>query len=178
MSDSPPLYPGLPVRWVVMGVSGSGKSTVGKLLASRLHAEYVEGDDYHPQSSIAKMAAGRPLTDEDRREWLLRLRERIRQSRLDGTPLVLACSALKRRYRDMLRAADGGLVFVHLDGDRKLIAARLQGRKGHFMPPALLDSQLRDLEPLQSDERGCRLDIREAPPVLVERLMRQFGQAG
>lgn len=168
LSDDSP-----PARWVVMGVSGSGKSTVGKLLAARLHADYVEGDDYHSQSSIARMSAGQPLTDEDRQEWLLRLQARIRQSSQDGTPLVLACSALKRRYRDMLREADAGLAFVHLDGDRGLIAARLQERKGHFMPPALLESQLRDLEPLQADERGCRLDICEPPPALVERLMRQ-----
>jgi gluconokinase len=174
MSSPLQLPEAFPKRWVVMGVSGSGKSTVGKMLAGRLGAQYVEGDDYHPRANINKMAAGQPLTDEDRKEWLLRLSERIRQSRQEGTPLVLACSALKRRYRDLLRDADADLAFLHLDGERELIAARMQTRTGHFMPPALLDSQLRDLEPLQADERGCRLDIRDAPQELVERLLRPY----
>ncbi len=164
----------LPKRWVVMGVSGSGKTAVGRALASRTGFDYVEGDDYHPRANIDKMAAGQPLTDGDREGWLLQLRERLRQSRQDGTPLVLSCSALKRRYRDLLRQADHDLAFLHLDGERELIAARMRGRTGHFMPLALLDSQLRDLEPLQADERGLRVDIVDPPEVLVERLLQQY----
>lgn len=174
MSTSQRLPDALPKRWVVMGVSGSGKTTVGRILADRLGAQYAEGDDDHPRANIDKMAAGKPLTDEDRHWWLLKLQDRIRQSRQEDAALVLTCSALKRRYRDLLREADAGLAFLHLDGERALIASRMRGRTGHFMPAALLDSQLRDLEPLQADERGCRLDIRDAPEMLVERLLQQY----
>jgi carbohydrate kinase (thermoresistant glucokinase family) len=153
-------------RWVVMGVSGCGKSEVGRQLASCLGAAYVEGDDDHPAENVAKMAAGRPLTDADRQGWLLVLQERIRVAQQRGQALVLSCSALKRRYRDLLRAGDPKLVFVHLAGEPALIAARMQARSGHFMPPALLESQLRDLEPLQGDESGVRLDIRRTPQQL------------
>lgn len=164
----------LPQRWVVMGVSGSGKSAVGRALAHRLGCEYVEGDDYHPRANVDKMSAGVALTDADRKSWLLQLQERIRQSAKDGTPLVLTCSALKRRYRDLLRGADPELVFVHLDGARDLIGQRMQQRAGHFMPTILLDSQLRDLEPLQSDEKGVRLDIVEPPEVLAGQAVQAY----
>lgn len=157
-----------PLRWVVMGVSGCGKSEIGRRLAHRLGLVYVEGDDDHPAANVAKMAAGTPLDDADRQDWLLILQARIRAAQQDGIGLVLSCSALKRRYRDLLRQGDPALLFVHLDGARELIAARMQARGDHFMPLALLDSQLRDLEPLAEDEDGIRLDIRNAPEQLLD----------
>jgi gluconokinase len=157
-----------------MGVSGCGKSEIGQRLASRLQVRYAEGDADHPATNIAKMAAGIPLSDADRQEWLLVLQARIRSAKEQGESLVLSCSALKRRYRDLLREGDPELVFVHLEGDRELIAARMGARPGHFMPLTLLDSQFRDLEPLQQDERGLRLNIDEAPDVLVDRVLQAF----
>lgn len=154
-------------RWVVMGVSGCGKSDVGRLLASHLGVDYVEGDDDHPAANVAKMAAGHPLDDADRHGWLLILQQRIRAAQQRGEALVLSCSALKRRYRDLLRAGDPQLVFVHLAGESALILARMQARDAHFMPPALLASQLHDLEPLQHDENGMQLDIRRTPEQLI-----------
>jgi gluconokinase len=159
------------LRWVVMGVSGCGKSEIGRRLAQRLGVAYAEGDDDHPAANVAKMAAGTPLTDDDRHDWLLRLQSRIAAAAAQGEGLVLSCSSLKRRYRDLLRAGDPGLVFVHLQGDRELIAKRMHSRPGHFMPPALLDSQLRDLEPLQPDEAGLALDITTLPEQLVEQAL-------
>ncbi len=155
-------------RWVVMGVSGCGKSEVGRRLAAALGASFIEGDQFHPPQNVAKMSAGIPLDDADRGGWLLRLQAEIAAARAAGTPLVLACSALKRRYRDLLREGDPGLRFAHLDGTRATLAARLDGRAGHFMPASLLDSQLRDLEPLQDDEAGLRLDIGATPQQLSD----------
>jgi carbohydrate kinase (thermoresistant glucokinase family) len=120
------------------------------------------------------MAAGHPLTDGDRQGWLLVLQERIRAAQQRGEALVLSCSALKRRYRDLLRAGDPKLVFVHLAGAPALIAARMQARAGHFMPPALLQSQLQDLEPLQGDETGICLDIRRTPEQLIVDVMQSM----
>lgn len=159
------------IRWVVMGVSGCGKSTVGQALAQELGVPFVEGDQFHPAANVAKMSAGMPLDDADRAGWLLALKAQIREARERGTGLVLSCSALKRRYRDLLRQGDPALRFAHLDGPRELIAARMQARAGHYMPPALLDSQLRDLEALQSDEAGVLLDIGSAPGQQVARIL-------
>jgi gluconokinase len=155
-------------RWVVMGVSGCGKSEIARLLAARLGAPYAEGDDYHSPANVAKMAAGNALTDGDRQQWLLTLQAKIAAAVAAGDSLVLSCSSLKRRYRDLFRAADPALVFVHLDGPRELIAARMQARPNHYMPMSLLDSQFAALEPLQEDERGVRLDIHAAPAALVD----------
>jgi gluconokinase len=165
---------GLPGRWIVMGVSGCGKSEVGSRLAARLGVDHFEGDNDHPAANIAKMAAGIPLDDNDRQGWLLLLQARIRNAAAAGRGLVLSCSALKRRYRDLLRAGDPDLVFVHLHGDRELIASRMRARPGHFMPVKLLDSQFADLEPLGADERGIQLDIKAAPDELVEQAVRYF----
>jgi gluconokinase len=165
----------LPRRWVVMGVSGCGKSEVGRCLADRLGLIHLEGDADHPPANIAKMAAGTPLDDGDRHGWLLLLKQRIDEAAAKGTGLVLSCSALKRRYRDLLRAGDADLFFLHLDGGRELIAGRMQTRANHFMPVALLDSQFRDLEPLQEDEYGATLDIRFPPTALVEQAIRHIG---
>ncbi len=160
-------------RWIVMGVSGCGKSEIGRRLAERLGIEYAEGDDDHPAGNVAKMAAGTPLDDADRLAWLLVLQSKIKAAAEKDKGLVLSCSALKRRYRDLLRAGDPALLFVHLDGDPALIALRMQARPNHFMPLSLLDSQFRDLEPLAPDERGIRIDIRTAPERLVDEVVQQ-----
>lgn len=163
-----------PTRWVVMGVCGCGKSSVGSLLAARLGIPYTEGDDYHTPASVAKMAAGTALTDADRQQWLATLQEKIGAAAAAGTSLVLSCSSLKRRYRDLLRAYDPALVFIHLDGARALIAARMLARPGHYMPPSLLDSQFAALEPLGPDELGMRLDIDAPLEQLVDAAIRRF----
>jgi gluconokinase len=137
---------------VVMGVSGSGKSTVGTLLAERLGLPYAEADDFHPAANVAKMAAGRPLDDEDRWPWLDAIAGWI--AGRAGKGGVVSCSALRRRYRDRLRAADPDLFFLHLTAAPELIADRLTRRAQHFMPAGLLGSQLETLEALQDDERG------------------------
>jgi gluconokinase len=161
------------VRWVVMGVSGCGKSTVGQALAAANGVPFVEGDQFHPQANVAKMSAGVPLNDEDRADWLLALQAQISAARLRGEGLVVSCSALKRRYRDLLRQGDPALRFAHLSGDKAMISGRMQARVGHYMPPSLLDSQFRDLEPLQADEAGITLEIGLPPPDLVAQIRAQ-----
>ncbi|VXC69943.1 Gluconokinase [Massilia sp. 9I] len=160
-----------PTAWVVMGVSGCGKSEVGQRLAQVLGARFIEGDGFHPPRNLARMSAGVPLTDADRWDWLGALRAEIQRVQQAGEVPVLACSALKRAYRDVLRGGDGKVCFVHLHGDPALIAQRMAARSGHFMPPSLLDSQLRDLEPLQADECGVTLDVRDPPAVLVKQAL-------
>ncbi|MEU0431754.1 gluconokinase [Streptomyces sp. NPDC006290] len=152
---------------VVMGVAGTGKTTIGPLLAARLGVPYAEGDDFHPQANIAKMTAGTPLTDEDRWPWL----DAIGHWAHDRAGLggVVSSSALKRGYRDRLRAAAPGVVFVHLTGDRALIEDRMSHRKGHFMPTALLDSQFATLQPLAADEAGVQVDVSGDPAEITER---------
>jgi gluconokinase len=154
-------------RWVIMGVCGCGKSTVAAALAEAFGVAFLEGDAYHPAPNVVKMSAGIPLTDDDRAGWLQALANEIGAARERGTGVVVSCSALKRRYRDMLRQADPNLRFAHLAGPRGTIAARMQTRIGHYMPITLLDSQLRDLEPLQPGEAGVTLDITQPPGVLV-----------
>jgi gluconokinase len=171
--------PGSTLRWVIMGVSGVGKSTVGAGLAQAFGVPFLEGDAYHPAANVEKMSAGVPLNDEDRAGWLQALAQEIRIASDNGAGLVLSCSALKRRYRDLLRQADPDLRFVHLQGPLELIRDRMTRRPGHYMPPALLDSQMRDLEPLQSDERGIVLDIIEPPDRLVARIVdNELSQTG
>lgn len=154
-------------RWVVMGVCGCGKSTIAAALAAAFDVAFLEGDAYHPAPNVVKMSAGVPLTDDDRAGWLQALANEIGAARERGTGVVVSCSALKRRYRDLLRKADPNLRFAHLQGPRGMIAARMQTRIGHYMPITLLDSQLRDLEPLQPDEPGITLDITQPPETLV-----------
>ncbi|HEV2612488.1 MAG TPA: gluconokinase [Noviherbaspirillum sp.] len=178
MQDSTESKLPVPQRWVVMGVSGCGKSAVGRSLADRLGVSHFEGDAYHPPANIAKMAAGTPLEDADRHGWLMLLQQHIAEAAKNGIGLVLSCSALKRRYRDLLREGDPDLLFLHLDGDRKLIAERMQARPNHFMPVALLESQFRDLERLQPDERGLAADIRQPPEALVEQARQYAKQQG
>jgi gluconokinase len=152
---------------VVMGVAGTGKTTIGPLLAARLGVPYAEGDDFHPQANIAKMAAGVPLDDADRWPWLDAIGAWAHERA--GRGGVVSCSALKRSYRDRLRAAAPGVVFVHLTGDRALIEDRMSHRQGHFMPTALLDSQFATLQPLQADEAGVAVDVGGGPEEITER---------
>ena len=147
---------------VIMGVSGSGKSTVAGLLAGRLGWDFAEGDDLHPESNVAKMHAGQPLTDEDRWPWLESIAGWIRRHTESGTPGIVTCSALKKRYRDILRGE--GVVFVFLDGSRDRISDRLATRNGHFMPAALLESQFEALEAPTGDENCITLSVSSAPP--------------
>ncbi|KUM71298.1 gluconokinase [Streptomyces curacoi] len=152
---------------VVMGVAGTGKTTIGPLLAARLGVPYAEGDDFHPQANITKMSAGTPLDDDDRWPWLDAIGAWAHgRAGLGG---VVSCSALKRSYRDRLRAAAPGVVFVHLTGDRALIENRMSHRQGHFMPTALLDSQFATLQPLQPDEAGVAVDVAGSPEEITER---------
>ena len=152
---------------VVMGVSGCGKSTVGGLLARRLGAEFLEGDELHPQRNIERMASGIALTDNDRRDWLLAIAEQLADARAGRHALVVSCSALKHSYRDMLRTAASDLAFVHLHVSREVLEARLRARPGHFMPSSLLESQLQTLEPPASDERAITLDAALPPAELA-----------
>lgn len=159
---------------VVMGVAGTGKTTIGPLLAARLGVPYAEGDDFHPQANIAKMSAGHPLTDEDRWPWLDAIGNWAHgRAGLGG---VVSSSALKRSYRDRLRAAAPGVVFVHLTGDRALIEDRMAHRHGHFMPTALLDSQFATLQPLEADEAGVAVDVTGSPEQIAERAMTALAQ--
>lgn len=144
---------------VVMGVAGCGKSSVAQALAARVGVPMVEGDDHHSEANKAKMGAGIPLDDGDREPWLRSLAQRAADLLSTGTSVVLTCSALKRRYRDLLRTAGPEVVFVHLSGDPWVIEERMAARTGHFMPTSLLVSQLADLEPLAADERGLVVDV-------------------
>ena len=152
------------LRAVVMGVSGCGKSHIGAALAARLGIAWRDGDDLHPAENLAKMRAGQALEDGDRWPWL----DRVAAALHGEAPLIIGCSALRRSYRDRIRAGAGGPVaFVHLTGSPTLIAARMAARQGHFMPPALLDSQLATLEPPDADETALTLDVATAPEALV-----------
>lgn len=148
---------------VVMGVSGSGKSTIGALLAEALSVPFIDADSLHPLANVEKMAAGQPLTDEDRWPWLATVGKALAAS--DDTGAVVACSALKRVYRDAILAEAPRALFLHLTGSREVLASRLQTRSGHFMPPTLLDSQLATLEALAADEPGIVVDV--APDVIT-----------
>ncbi|MCE8043372.1 gluconokinase [Halomonas daqingensis] len=151
-----------------MGVSGSGKSCVGALLARRLGATFIDGDDYHSPASVAKMAGGIPLDDEDRREWLEALADLIDASRRRDETLVLACSALKRRYRELLRRGDPELVYLFLQGERTQLRERLAAREAHFFRgDAMLDSQLRDLE-VPGEREAVTCHIGDTPEFIVE----------
>lgn len=155
-----------PLVVVVMGVAGTGKTTIGPLLAARFGVPYAEGDDFHPPANIAKMSAGIPLGDEDRWPWLDAIGEWAHERA--GLGGVVSSSALKRSYRDRLRAAAPGVVFVHLTGDRALIEDRMSHREGHFMPTALLDSQFATLQPLGEDEFGVTVEVSGSPEEITE----------
>ncbi|WP_100349192.1 gluconokinase [Luteimicrobium subarcticum] len=150
-----------------MGVAGSGKTTVAQLLADTTGAAFVEADDLHPAANVVKMSAGHALDDDDRAPWLAAIRDRMDAEARAGRRTVLTCSALRRPYRDVLATATGRVVFVHLDGDPELLAARIAARTGHFMPPALLASQLATLEPLDPDEDGYVVDVTPPPETVA-----------
>ena len=154
--------------YVIMGVCGSGKSLIGAQFARELGIEFVEGDDLHPPDNVKRMAAGTSLTDDDRHDWLMAIAARLREARRARMGLVVSCSALKRSYRDLLRSeGDPDVRFVYLAGSRALLAGRMAQRRGHFMPPSLLESQLAILEEPSPDERAWVCDISEAPHAIV-----------
>lgn len=156
---------------VVMGVSGSGKSTVGAALAQRLEVPFADADDFHPAANVAKMAAGRALGDDDRWPWLARTGEWLTEHHATGG--VLSCSALKRSYRDVLRGYAHDIEFVHLQGAPEVIMGRQTGRPGHFMPPSLLSSQFAALEPVQPDEHGTVIDVDQSIDAVVSEYVDQ-----
>ncbi len=162
---------------VVMGVAGSGKTTIGRALASELGAEFLEGDKFHPPSNVAKMSRGEPLDDADRWPWLDRMAEELARARSSGRSAVLACSALKRSYRDRLRRGAPDLRLVFLKGDKALILERLSARKQHFMPPGLLDSQFKVLEEPGPDESPIVIDVTPPLTILMGQLPRLLRQA-
>ncbi|MFI7125240.1 gluconokinase [Nonomuraea sp. NPDC050153] len=166
-----PEREGSPLRplVVVMGVSGAGKTTVGRLLAERLGVSFIDGDDLHPPANVAKMASGVPLTDDDRFPWLESVGGALAGSRAGGA--VVACSALKRTYREIILAEAPDLLFVELHAAPDLIVRRLEARTGHFMPGALFDSQWNTLEPLEADEPGFRVDCTHGPDRVVADLV-------
>ena len=153
----------------VMGVSGSGKTTVAAALAQRLGVPFADADDLHPPANVTKMSAGTPLDDSDRVPWLRTVGGWLAEHADSGA--VISCSALKRAYRDVLRAAAPDLVFLHLHGTREVVARRVEGRPGHFMPASLVDSQFSTLEPLQDDESGVTLDLDLPVDELVSRFV-------
>ncbi|MEU0556230.1 gluconokinase [Dactylosporangium sp. NPDC006015] len=166
MPDSPP-----PVI-VVMGVAGTGKTTVGALLAGRLGWRYAEADDFHPPANVAKMAAGQPLTDEDRAPWLAAIGRWIDEHAAAGTPGVVSCSGLRRAYRDQLRDGRPQVRLVFLEGSRELITRRLAARHGHFMRVEMLDSQFAALEPPQPGEDILAVSIDATPEQIVDEIVR------
>lgn len=154
-----------------MGVSGAGKSTVGLAFARALGVPFVEGDEYHPEENVKRMALGIPLTDQDRAPWLQALAKRLREAKEAGTGIVLTCSALKRAYRDVLREQAPELQLIYLKGEPALVAPRLSERHGHFMPSSLLNSQFATLEEPTPDERAWVCDIRQRPQNIVAALV-------
>lgn len=152
---------------VVIGVTGSGKSTVGAALAARMGVPFADADDFHSPANVAKMQSGVPLTDADREPWL----HSIGAWLASHESAVVTCSALKRAYRDILRAAAPGVTFLHLHGDKETALKRVGGRAGHFMPTSLVDSQFADLEPLGDDEHGTVVDFALPVDVIVERFL-------
>jgi gluconokinase len=165
----------IPCALVVMGVSGSGKSTIADSLAERLVWTYEDGDRFHPASNVAKMSAGQPLTDEDRWPWLQAIADEIDRVCEAGERAVIACSALKRAYRDILVHRRNDVRIIYLNGTPDLIATRLSLRKGHFMPPGLLASQFKTLEPPGGSENPVTVSIDDSVDAIVDDIIRQLG---
>ncbi|MGV8978559.1 MAG: gluconokinase [Cellulomonas sp.] len=159
-----------------MGVTGSGKSTVGRALADRLGVEFADADDFHSEASVAKMASGHPLDDDDRAPWLVAVGAWLGAH--DEVGGVVGCSALRRRYRDVLRSGAPRLQLVHLAGDPTALTQRVAGRPGHFMPVSLITSQLETLEPLESDELGYTADLTSAVDDIVADFMTRLDRPG
>jgi gluconokinase len=157
-----------------MGVSGCGKSTVGRQLAQLLGTDFLEGDELHSGQNVARMAAGIALTDEDRQGWLETLAGRLAEARAQGRGLVISCSALKRSYRDILRSGAPDLLLIHLRGDYDLLATRMASRAGHYMPSSLLDSQFATLEPPDAEENALTLDVEQAPNLILNAIIERL----
>ena len=157
--------------FVIMGVSGCGKTSVGEAIAERLPVTFIDGDALHPQSNIDKMASGRPLDDDDRAPWLQQVGERLRET---GGVVAIGCSALKRSYRDIIRQTAGGpVMFLHLHAQKSVLEDRVNAREGHFMPPSLLESQFATLEMLGPDEDGKVIDIDAPLPEVIAAVEQQ-----
>lgn len=163
---------------VVMGVSGAGKSTVGALLAQRLVWPFEDGDSFHPPQNVEKMRAGTPLTDEDRWPWLAAIAARIARARAEGLGVVVACSALRRAYRDVLRDGHADIRFLHLTGEPALIMARQAARQGHYMPASLVASQFATLEPPETEADVIDLDVDPEPPAIVQKAVAALRRRG
>lgn len=163
---------------VVFGVSGAGKTTVGRRLAEVLNRTFADADDFHSPESVRKMSASIPLTDSDRVPWLQSVRDWMNRQNDEGNGTVVACSALKRAYRDALRAASGEVLFVHLSGTSEVISGRLDGRSGHFMPSTLLASQFEALEPLTPEENGLKVDVESSVDSIVAAVCDRIQVAG
>jgi gluconokinase len=167
-----------PAAIIVMGVSGSGKSTIGALLAERLGWPFADADGFHPAANVTKMAAGQPLTDEDRWPWLDAIAAHIGASRTAGQPVVVACSALRRAYRERLRAGHGDLIFLHLSGAPEVIATRQAARQGHFMPPSLMASQFATLEDPAEEADAVIVSVSASPHEVVAAALEQLAARG
>jgi gluconokinase len=166
-----------PCALILMGVSGSGKTTIGERLAARMSWRYEDADTFHPASNVAKMSAGQPLTDRDRWPWLKAIAAEIDRACTAGERVVIGCSALRRVYRDVLVHGRDDVRFIYLDGTQAMIADRLGQRKGHFMPPGLLASQFQTLEPPTPDERAVTVSIDAQVEVIVDRIISQLSQS-
>ena len=160
---------------VIMGVSGSGKTTTAQILADRLGWPYAEADEFHPQANIDKMSAGTPLTDEDRWPWLRAMRDWLTEQSRAGRSTIVTCSALRVAYRDVLREAEGRVRFVHLQGTIEAIGERMSGRAGHFMPTSLLPSQFQTLEPLTDAEDGVVVPVEVSPHSVADAALHELG---
>ncbi len=158
-----------PIVFIIMGVSGCGKSTIGKLLASQINIPFFDGDDYHSQSNVEKMSKGNPLNDEDRKGWLQNLNELAQEHSHTGA--VIACSALKQKYRNHLRDNQSNMQFVYLEGSKEEILERLQQRKNHFMPADLLDSQF---ETLETPVNALNISIQDIPDTIVDKIKAHY----
>ena len=167
-----------PAAIIVMGVSGSGKSTIGALLAEALGWPFADADGFHPAANVAKMAAGQPLTDADRWPWLDAIAAHIGASRTAEQPVVVACSALRRAYRERLRAGHGDLIFLHLAGAPEVIAARQAARQGHFMPPSLMASQFATLEDPAGEADAVTVSVVASPHEVVGNILSSLGERG
>jgi gluconokinase len=164
----------VPCALIVMGVSGSGKSTIAEGLAHRLGWRFEDGDGFHPKSNVEKMSAGHPLTDDDRWPWLQAIADEIDRVSIAGECVVVACSALKRAYRDMLVHGRDDIRIVYLDGSKELIRSRMNARKDHFMPPTLLDSQFKTLEPPSADEKPITVSIDASVDSIIDAIVAQL----
>lgn len=163
---------------VLMGVAGSGKTTLAEILRDRLGRPYAEADEFHPPANIEKMSAGTPLDDDDRWPWLRAIRDWLTEQTRAGQPSVVTCSALKRAYRDVLREAEGRVRFVHLTAEQDVLAQRMSGRSGHFMPTTLLPSQLSTLQPLGDDEDGVTVTVDVPPQEIADRVLARLHPDG